>query len=134
MHPEDLAELRDRARLGPCEGIECEARHLETNKRETLMQLRPLLAPPARAEGEARERLEEVRRAIGGARPLPGVRQMGSTPPAYPACTHADFEVPVPPPAPPAAVGEGRWVGTPPRAGKLEALRRSAADGGERAR
>lgn len=69
MHPDDLAQLREDARLGPSEGIECTARHLETNKVEIVLQLRPIIPQPARARSDdARARLDEVRRAIGGAR------------------------------------------------------------------
>lgn len=68
MHPDDLAQLREEARLGPCEGIECTARHLESNKLEIVTQLRPIIAPPARAgSDDARARLAEVRRAMGEA-------------------------------------------------------------------
>jgi hypothetical protein len=66
MHPDDLAQLREEASLGPCEGIECTARHLETNKVEILLQLRPLIAPPVRAEPAARAHLDEIRRVMGG--------------------------------------------------------------------
>lgn len=68
MHPEDLAELRERAGLGPCEGIECIARSRETGRRELVTALRPAVAAaPVRAD-DVRERVEAVRRVIGGGR------------------------------------------------------------------
>lgn len=66
MHPEDLAELREAVGLGPCEGIECEARSLETGRRELVTAFRPMVAPQVRVDGEARARLDGVRRAMGG--------------------------------------------------------------------
>lgn len=66
MHPEDLAQMRDRHDLGPCEAIECIARNLETGKRELVTQFRPIpTAAPVRAS-DAREQVESIKRALGG--------------------------------------------------------------------
>ena len=68
MHPEDLAELIERAGLEPCEAVECEVRNLETGKRELYTQFRELAAepaPPVRASDDPQRRLAEVRRAMG---------------------------------------------------------------------
>lgn len=76
MHPDDLAELRERVGLGPCEAIECETLHPERKVRQLVTAFRP--ARSGRQDGpQAPARPSDLSEAIRRAREATGAAGHG---------------------------------------------------------